>query len=130
MISKEFITHVGFEYVPTSDEEKALLDESVAALKSGNLLQLSSEADCAFTSADVQTEMKEASHEEGEEETHSDFDVAYSVQCENPDNLESLDASGLFDRFPNFESLQVQWISDIQQSATELTPDDPVVSFN
>jgi hypothetical protein len=122
---------VGFEYTPTSEEEKALLDESVAALEAGDLLQFSPGADCSFTSAVVQTELSEAAHEEEveAEETHSDIDVAYAVQCQNPDDLESLDASGLFARFPNFEALQVQWISDTQQSATELTPDDPVVSF-
>ncbi len=122
---------VGFEYAPASEEEKALFEESVAALEAGNLLQLSPEADCTFTSAVVETELDEAEHEEGEEEeeTHSDIDVAYSVQCQNPDDLESLDASGLFDRFPNFEEVQVQWISDTQQSTTELTPDDPIVSL-
>jgi hypothetical protein len=96
-------------------------------------LQLSSEADCTVTSAVVETELSESAHEEGEEEheeeTHSDIDVAYAVQCQNPDALESLDASGLFVRFPNFEALQVQWISDTQQSATELTADNSIVSF-
>ncbi len=122
---------VGFEYTPTSEEEKALLDESVVALEAGDLLQLSQEAECTVTSADVQTELKEAAHEEEdeEEESHSDIDIAYSVLCQNPDDLESLDASALFVRFPNFEALQVQWISDTQQSAVELTPDDAVVSF-
>jgi len=120
---------VGFEYVPTSEEDKALLAESVADLEAGELLQLSSGADCVFTTAVVQTELSEAAHEEGDEETHSDIDVAYAVQCQNPDELESLDASGLFVRFPNFEALQVQWLSDTQQSATELTSDSPIVSF-
>lgn len=122
---------VGFEYTPTSEGEKALLDESVAALQAGYLLQLSPEAECTVTSAIVQTELSESGHEEeGEEkETHSDIDIAYDVQCQNPDDLKSLDASALFARFPNFESLQVQWISDTQQSAKKLTPDDPIVSL-
>ncbi|MDX1414433.1 MAG: DUF2796 domain-containing protein [Candidatus Promineifilaceae bacterium] len=120
---------VGFEYAPTSAEEIALLDESVAALEVGDLLQLSPEAECTVSSAVVKTDLKEAAHEEdgGAAETHSDIDIAYAVQCQNPDDLESLDANGLFVRFPNFEVLQVQWISDTQQSASELTPDDPVV---
>ena len=122
---------VGFEYAPSAEEEKALLEESVAALEAGDLLQLSAGADCTFISAIVETALSEAAHEEEEEaeETHSDIDVAYGVECQNPDDLESLDASGLFARFPNFEALQVQWISDTQQSATELTADDSIVSF-
>ena len=122
---------VGFEYAPTSDEEKALLDESVVALESGDLLQFSPEAECTVTSTVVQTELDEEAHEEAgeDEETHSDIDIAYAVTCQNPDDLESLDASALFAHFPNFEALQVQWISDTQQSAAELTPDDTVVSL-
>lgn len=122
---------LGFEYAPTSEEDKALLEESVAALEAGDLLQLSSGADCTITSAEVHAEMSEEADtpEEDPEETHSDIDVAYTIQCQNPDDLDSLDASGLFDRFPNFAVLQVQWISDTQQSATELTADDPVVSL-
>ena len=116
---------VGFEYAPTSEEDIEVLDESVAALEAGNLLQFSPEADCIITTAVVETEMSEAEAEE----THSDIDVTYSVVCQTPDKLESLDASGLFTRFPNFEALQVQWISDTQQSATEITADNPIVSF-
>ncbi len=122
---------LGFEYAPTSEEEKSLLDESVAALEAANLLQLSPKANCTFTSAVVQTDLSEAANAEEDEETetHSDIDVAYAVQCQNPDELESLDADGLFARFPNFVALQVQWVSDTQQSALELTADDPIVSF-
>ncbi|UCC53320.1 MAG: DUF2796 domain-containing protein [Anaerolineaceae bacterium] len=125
---------LGFEYAPSSDAEKALLDESVVALESGDLLQLSSEANCSFISAVVQTELAEEAHEDGEEheeeeETHSDIDVAYAVQCQNPDKLESVDASELFVHFPNFEALQVQWVSDTNQSAGDLTAEEPTLSF-
>lgn len=123
---------LGFEYAPSSEEEQRLLNESVAALETGDLLQLSPEAGCSLTSAVVETALTEEAHEDDEheaEESHSDINVAYGVQCQNPDELESLDASALFTRFPNFEALQVQWISDTQQSADELTPDNPFVSF-
>ncbi|MEM7111205.1 MAG: DUF2796 domain-containing protein [Chloroflexota bacterium] len=117
---------LGFEYAPTSEEEKALLAESVAVLEAGALLQLSPGADCTVTSAAVETELGE---KVAEGETHSDIDVAYTVQCQNPDNLEILDASDLFARFPNFAELDVQWVSDTQQSATELTAANSIVSL-
>ena len=125
---------LGFEYAPTSDPEQRLLEESVATLESDTLMQLSPEANCSLISAVVQTELAEEMHEDGEEhedeeETHSDIDVAYTVQCQNPDKLELLDASALFVHFPNFETLQVQWVSDTNQSAKNLTAEDPTLSF-
>lgn len=149
---------LGFEYAPTSDEEKALLAESVAALEAGGLLQLSPDAECTLVAANVETKFSEEAHdeeghdedEEGEseeghdeeghdeeghdeeghdEESHSDIDVSYNLECQQPENIESLDASELFAQFPNFEDIQVQWISDTEQSATGLTPDNPVLAF-
>lgn len=159
---------LGFEYAPSSDAEKALLEESVAALETGELLQLSPDAECTLVSAVVDTEMAEEAHEEHDEhedeehedeeahdedehdeeddheeddhsdehdehedhedeETHSDISVSYNIQCEQPDNLESLDASELFVQFPNFEDIRAQWVSDSAQSAKELTADDPIL---
>ncbi|MEZ4705714.1 MAG: DUF2796 domain-containing protein [Caldilineaceae bacterium] len=137
---------LGFEYAPTSDEEKAALAESVAALEAGTLLQFSPDAECTLVSASVQTGFSEEAHneeghseeghdEEGHDEeahsaeTHSDIDVSYNLTCQQPENIASLDASALFAQFPNFEEIEVQWVSDTQQSAAHLTPDNPVLSF-
>lgn len=125
---------LGFEYAPTSDAEQAFFAKSMATLEAGDLLQPSPEANCTLVSAVVQTELAEEvdeedeEHEEGEE-THSDIDVSYTLQCQNPDKLELLDASELFVHFPNFEALQVQWVSDTNQSAQNLTAEDPTLSF-
>lgn len=121
---------LGFEYAPSSSEEQAILDETIAALEAGDLLQFSPEADCTVMSASVETELDEAEHSEDEEaEVHSDIVVSYNVQCQNPDRLEMLDLTRLFERFPNFEDLRAQWISDTSQSAKQLTAADPVIAF-
>lgn len=126
---------LGFEYAPTSDEEQGLLEESVSALEAGDLLQFNAEAGCTLVSAAVETELEKEEHDEDEdaheedEEVHSDIDVAYNFQCQNPDQLTQLDVTQLFERFPNFEDLDVQWVSDTQQSAAELTPENSVLSF-
>lgn len=126
---------LGFEYAPTTEAEQTLLAESMAALEAGELLQFSPDANCVLASATIETELAEDAHEaeeaghEAEEETHSDIDASYTIQCQNPDELGSLDISRLFAQFPNFENLRVQWVSDVAQSAKTLTPDDPVLSF-
>ncbi len=126
---------LGFEHAPTSEGEQALLDESVAALEAGDLLQLTPAAECTLISATVHAEMaeevEEHEEEEGEhddeEETHSDIDVSYNFHCLHPERIESLDATALFAQFPNFEDLRAEWVSDTQQSAKDLTADDPVL---
>lgn len=129
---------LGFEYAPASDEEKALLDESIAVLESGSLLQINSDAECTLVSATVhadvaqEEESEDASDEtthSDDETTHSDIEASYTLECEQSDNIASLDVSGLFDAFPNFEDIDVQFISETQQSATELTPDDSLILF-
>ncbi len=132
---------LGFEYAPSTTAEKELLDESLALLQEGTLFQiLSPDAKCTVTDAVVNTALDEDSHEHDEEhgehdnehedeegETHSDIDISYNLICENSNDIEALDASELFAQFPNFEELQVQWLSDTQQSAKTLNPSDPVV---
>jgi hypothetical protein len=132
---------LGFEYAPASAAEQALLEESVAALEAGDLFQLTPAAECTLTSASVHTELADEAHgheeEEGEhddedeehddEDTHSDIDVSYNFHCLHPERIESLDATALFAQFPNFEDLRAAWISDTQQSAKDLTANDPVL---
>ena len=127
---------LGFEYAPKTDDEQSLFDKSVATLEAGDFIQLNPDANCAIVSAIVKTELAEETHEDeatqdqdAEEETHSDIDVSYNIQCQQPDELESLDMSQLFAQFPNFVDLQAQWISDVEQSAKSLTSDDAVISF-
>ncbi len=55
--------------------------------------------------------------------------AAYLFICEQGDEVRSLDASPLFARFPNFEAIRVQWLSETQQSAATLSPEEPVLSF-
>jgi hypothetical protein len=127
---------LGFEHAPSTTAEEALLNESLAALQEGNLLQiLAADAECTLSDAVVNSTIgeeeheEEAEHEEEEGEVHSDIDVSYTFQCQNPEQIEMVDASDLFAQFPNFEELQVQWVSDTQQSSAELTPDNPVLEL-
>lgn len=128
---------LGFEYAPASDAEKRLFAESMVALESGVFLAFNAEAACTLLEAEVDSAYAEAADQdhadeaehEGEAETHSDIDAAYSVRCENPAQLSTLDLSGLFTQFPNFAELRVQWVSDTAQSAQDLTPGAAVLEL-
>lgn len=135
---------VGFEHAPESEEEQALLAESLQALEEEELFRILPEgAGCELTGAEVHSGVgeaeehadEEAEHEgEGagheEEETHSEIDVEYTLLCADAAAIEALDMSELFARFPNFEEVRAQWVSDTQQSAKDLTRDDALLPLN
>ncbi len=121
---------LGFEYAPSTAEEKKKVIECIETLKTEGLIEPLAEAKCAIIAADVQTGFGAENKSEEEKTNHSDFDVFYTVKCQNPDALKTIDASGLFAAFSNLTTLQVQWISDRGQSAQTLTPKHPILFFD
>ncbi|MCV6639600.1 DUF2796 domain-containing protein [Candidatus Albibeggiatoa sp. nov. NOAA] len=68
-------------------------------------------------------------HDEDEHsETHSDIEVMYHYHCQSLPT--SLDTKGLFTQFPNFETINLQWVNDNQQSAQALTAGSAQVKFD
>ena len=121
---------LGFEYAPSTTEEKKWVIECIETLKTEGLIEPSTEARCAIIAADVQTGFGAEKKSEEGKTNHSDFDVFYTVKCQNPDALKTMDTGGLFAAFSNLTTLQVQWISDRGQSAQTLTPKHPILSFD
>jgi hypothetical protein len=123
----------GFEYEPSAGDELQLVEDAIRDLESGDLFVLDGEASYRLASAQTTTawdregdhddEHDDADHEEGE--AHSDVRARFSLVCDAPDEIRSLDLSPLFDRFPNLDELDAQWISDTVQSAAELTGESP-----
>jgi hypothetical protein len=61
-------------------------------------------------------------HDHGHEESaHSDVLVEWTYRCENPGALQSVTVTA-FEHFPNLTDLQVQYIGEGWQGATQLTP--------
>lgn len=131
----------GFEYEPTTDEDVQIVDEAVHDLESGELFLINAEAQCHQTAAEITTawdhegeQVGEAGHEdtnhEAEEgEVHSDVLTMVNLACDVPEDIQSLDLSPLFERFPNLEDLDAQWVSDTNQGAAEMSPDSTVLSL-
>ena len=67
-------------------------------------------------------------HEEHEGETHSDIEAVYHFECDQPAKLTQLTVE-LFETFPATEKLNVQYVIETKQGATELTMKDHVVNF-
>ncbi|MDG1266592.1 MAG: DUF2796 domain-containing protein [Ilumatobacter sp.] len=111
----------GFEYEPTSDEDLAIQADRTAVLTSPNMIVIDDEAACALADP-VGTEVER-------DGSHSEITVAWLFECENPNGISQIDASGLFDEFPNFEDIDVEWISESEQSSAELTPTETGVTL-
>jgi hypothetical protein len=143
---------LGFEHEAESVADQEKLKQTVAFLENAdNWLKLGQRADCSVTKVAVESSLLEdehrneshemeqykgESHEEAHEEheheghIHADFEVAVQVRCDKPEQLDTVDLSGLFQQFPGFEDVDVQWLTDSTQSAAELNAQQPVISLH
>ena len=143
---------VGFEHAPSSKADHAAVDKAVATLKNGDqLFRFNKEAGCRLEKAMVTSALLEEEHhdhddkhsddhdhenheheahehEEHEGETHSDIEAVYHFECDQPAKLTQLTVE-LFEAFPATEKLNVQYVVENKQGATELSMKDHVVKF-
>jgi hypothetical protein len=63
----------------------------------------------------------EEHEDEEDEEGHADLDADFTFRCENPAALNSLEV-GLFGKFPGFDEIEAQLVTDKGQKAAELIP--------
>jgi hypothetical protein len=131
----------GFEHAPSTEAERASLDEAVATLQEGDrLFRFSPAADCRLHTAQVATSPKASGgletsghreHPGGKiehqaaqggpaQEPHADIQVDYHFFCAQPARLEQLSVE-LFTAFPAIQILDVQFILKGRQGAAELT---------
>lgn len=134
---------VGFEYHPKSSRDKEKVNAADAFLsRPGNWILLDKEAGCTLEKVDVESALLEkesrehddhddhGKHDEHDEhgkhddhdehEQHADFEVTVKYRCLNADNLATVNLKGLFQQFPALEEIDVQWLTDQRQSASEL----------
>lgn len=111
----------GFEYEPSTDEERSLVADRTDALTEPNVIRLNAEAGCELVD-EVVTELEF-------EGSHAELTASWLFTCENADEIGQLDVSTLFAEFPNFQDIDAQWVSPSGQSAAELSPSSTVLSF-
>lgn len=149
---------VGFEHAPSSESDHAALDKAAALLKAGDrLFRFNEDAGCQMENADVSSELLEEDHDEHEEheghadkkssmhsheeekahdhedeehehEGHADIEAAYHFECTEPSKLTQLTVE-LFEAFPDMEKIDVQYVIESKQGASELTATNHVINF-
>lgn len=138
---------VGFEHTPKTAREKSAIEQARKRLAEGTKLFVTpAAAGCKMVKASVNmiigTEKAEGKsgkdkhahghghdHRHGTpEEGHSEFQVQYVLQCDNPGKLTTL-RFDFFKRFPRAKELEVQAISAKRQARFEVTPASPQIDL-
>ena len=126
---------VGFEHEPTSLDQHKLVENIIESLKDfRRIASISPEADCKLIDASISTTMKglgerrkehhEDEHQHSAKEIHSEFSATYSLRCDKPENLKSIQLE-IFSTFELMEEIAVQMIIQGKQGFAELNPDNP-----
>jgi len=134
---------VGFEHAPKTKNQLELVENTISLLKNfKNVADTSSEANCKIADASVSTSMRgihedehhedehhedehhEDEHQHSAKEIHSEFSATYSLRCDKPENLKSIQLE-LFSTFELMEEIAVQMIIQGKQGFAELNPDNP-----
>lgn len=120
---------VGFEHPPENAEEQQRVSQAVAALGDyRNLLTITGGA-CRQAEADVHSPFGEKGGESAHDhEVHTDFEAGYRLQCPSVAAIESIELT-LFERFPGFEKVKVEWVGPGGQGSKEVTKGDSRLSL-
>lgn len=111
----------GFEYEPTTDEDIAVAADRTEALEQPGVIAFNDEAGCSLVDVDAIFEI---------DGSHAEVATSWMFACDNPDEINELDVSELFEEFPRLADIDAQWASDDAQSAAELSASSSVLKFN
>lgn len=125
---------LGFEQTPRDDKQRATVREALDTLENLNELvtfpsgcrQLESAVqspDWAEAHAEAHGHAKPHGHDDHAPQ-HADFVASYRLECSHAIDLRGL-GFPIFDRFPAFDTLRVQWLLDDGSGAGVVTPSQP-----
>ena len=129
---------VGFEHEPSTDEQRAAIEEARAALSDPlALFAPSDSAGCAVAEASVEHVFEgghddlgaeeAAADEHGHEDegaTHSEFQAGYALDCEDPSALTAIDFP-FFEVFPGAQEIDVRVVTERGQTGAEVERASP-----
>ncbi|MAC99892.1 zinc-binding protein [Pseudomonas abyssi] len=136
---------VGFEYQPSTDEDRATVARVKAAMEQADgLFSFTPAAGCQLQQVDLDSPLFAAqdhdehdhhddhehahdhSHEHGE---HADIEGRFDYVCDAPEQLEALTLP-LFNDYPAMQRIQVQAITASGQHGAILTAEQPTLSLD
>jgi hypothetical protein len=127
---------VGFEHAPNSAADKAKVAATRGQLQDPLALFGLSAGDCTLSEAELESALfaddeheHEEQHADEADSEHSEIHAHYQLDCKKPGELQQLNLSELFKRFPATEKIQVQLIGPDGQQGVELTAANASLNF-
>jgi hypothetical protein len=124
---------VGFEHAANSTRDQAAAAKAQQQLQDPlALFSIAPSAGCTATTVNVSSPVftRAAPAADGTAaSSHSDVDADYTLTCSHPEQLQGIDLSELFKRFPATLKIQAQLITPNGQQGSELSPANPRLSF-
>jgi hypothetical protein len=124
---------IGFEHLPQTDRQKALVRAMADKLnKADKLFVPTPAASCTLQNTELSSPVLPqalgSKPQPQEESGHADLDAEFVFSCQNPDKLHDIEAR-LFTPFPNLHQLNAAVVTAKGQSAARLTSDNRRVSW-
>ncbi|RHW19947.1 DUF2796 domain-containing protein [Pseudomonas jilinensis] len=133
---------VGFEYLPSTDADKAKVREAMASLRQADaLFQFPAAAGCSLDQVELQSPLFSAvehshkhdhghahTHKHDHDNAHNDIEAHYHFTCTNVAALNQIELK-LFESFPRTEKLLLQAITPAGQQGGELSPAQNLIRF-
>ncbi len=128
---------LGFEHPPNTDEQYNIVREArrvlsqyttVLTFPGANCKQVDSYLEMPFDDKDAHSQHSHDHHDNHEHESHSEYYLSFSVSCGTADKLSQIEVQ-LFQQFPGFENIDVQWAGNSSSSMVTVTSEQPVINI-
>lgn len=115
---------LGFEHKAVTAEQQQEVNAAIAVFNKGEWFSLNSEAACERVAAEASTDLNSSAQAAG----HADFYANYQLLCQSPARLKSVTLS-VFSLLPTLQNIDVQWVVNDTQGATQATLSNAIVVF-
>jgi hypothetical protein len=125
---------VGFEYKAKSTHDIATVNSALKKFDDyKNIFIMSGDHQCILLSQKININQEDehdehGEHDEHDEETHNEFYVKYSFECDSINLINKVEFP-YFVTFPNSGELEVQFISELGSTSFEVEADKPVINI-
>jgi len=115
---------VGFEHKPSTAEQKQEVAAAIEVFNQGEWFSFNNDANCELAMAEASSDLTEPQANEG----HADFYANYQLLCQRPARLTELQLR-IFELLPALEHMDIQWIINGQQGASQAALSSSTVRF-
>jgi len=123
---------LGFEYEPqTLAEKKHVAEVEARVNQPQSLMRFNKAAKCSFEPPKSRFTLFEAhaeDHDDDDNDGHNEIILTYHLKCDALDKLKTVHLD-LFERFPNFTTVELVYLGRSLQISTDLSPSRPVADL-